>query len=127
MREGVELGELLKSFEGLSVEELHSHLRHASSLDEEELRERFRVKEIDLREEMFKLLERLNNLYTKLESLDQRFQEGSLNPRIYIDSIGERRQLLSKIRETIVTLTQLKSELRTTQQLSSLLQRLSKS
>ena len=127
IRGGAGLEELLSRFKGIDEEELRSHLGHVEALDEEELRRRYRVKEIDLREEMFKLLERLNNLYAKLESLDQRFQEGDLNPRTYIDSIGERRQLLGKIRETIITLTQLRNELYTTEQLSSLLQRLRES
>ena len=118
------LGEALLRLDDVTAEDLKKHLEHAKYVDPETLRRRYRVREIDLREEMFKLLERLDDLYTKLDEMDRRFQEGRVNPRVYIDSIGERRQLLSKIRETIVTITKLKAELRTTQQLSELLQRL---
>ena len=124
IRKGVNPRDIVKVVENLSLDELSNHVKHSGGLDKDKLREAYRIKEIDLREEMFRLLERLNQLYEKLERLDESFQEGRVNPRIYIDSIGERRQLLSKIRETIITITKLKTDLRTTQQLSELLQRL---
>jgi len=92
----------------------------------EKLYEKHRVKQIDLAEEMFKLISRLEQLYQKLEKLDEKFfNEGKkISPHAYVESVGERRQIIQQIRETLLTINELKTEIKTEKDLTELLQKL---
>ena len=94
----------------------------------ERLHEEHRIKQIDLQEELFKLLARLEELYKKLERLDQKFfvSEGKpkISPHAYIESVQERRSILAQIRDTLLTINELKTEIKTEKDLSELLQKL---
>ena len=124
--EGRRISEIWREAGELTPDELAEHVKH-KLLEGEELeriQQTYRIRKIDMQEEMLKLLERLNQLYEKLEKLDQRYQEGKLTPTAYISSIGERRQIINKIKQTLTTINKLKTEIKTEKQLSELLQRL---
>jgi hypothetical protein len=98
-------------------------------MDQEQIQklyEEHRVKQVDLAEEMFKLISRLEQLYQKLEKLDEKFfGEGKkISPHAYVESIGERRQIIQQIRETLLTINELKTEIKTEKDLTELLQKL---
>jgi len=71
---------------------------------------------------------KLEELYKNLERLDQKFfvSEGKpkISPHAYIESIQERRSILGQIRETLFTINELKTEIKTKRDLSELLQKL---
>jgi hypothetical protein len=91
-----------------------------------QLYEEHRIKQIDLADELFKLLGRLNDLYNKLEKLDEKFfaDKPKVSPHAYVKSISERRNILAQIRETLITIEELKTEIKTEKDLSELLQKL---
>jgi len=128
--EGMSYDEIREKF-GISQATLSRHFKKHMPrliLDPEELNrlyEEHRVKQVDLAEEMFKLIGRLENLFRKLENLDKLLEEGKkISWYAYVQSIGERRQILKEIRETMLTINELKSEIKTEKDLSELLQRL---
>jgi len=123
IEEMIREGRQLSNIHGITPEEITEHIRH-TNLSEEELASKYKIKKIDLQEEMFRILERLNQLYLKLEDMDRRYIEGKLSPSAYIDSIGERRQILNKMKENLLIMKSLGAEIKTTQQLSDLLKRL---
>jgi len=55
-----------------------------------------RVRQIDLQEEMFRLIDRLNGLFFKLEQFDRMFSEKEINPKIYVESISARKTSSSR-------------------------------
>ena len=116
-----------------SVASLSRHLRlHMPRLILEpeklnELYQEHRIKQIDLTDEMFKLIGRLNDLYQKLERLDEKFfgdGKPKVSPHAFVESISERRNIIAQIRETLLTIEELKSEIKTEKDLSELLQKL---
>ena len=128
--EGRSYDEIREKF-GISQATLSRHFKKHMPrlvLDPEELNrlyEEHRVKQIDLQEELLKLIGRLENLFRKLETLDRLLAEGKkVSWYAYVQSIGERRQILKEIRETMLTINELKSEIKTEKDLSELLQKL---
>ena len=129
--EGHTYKEICERF-GLDDSSLQRHFKNHMPrliLDQEQIErlyEKHRVKQIDLAEELFKLIARLEQLYQKLEKLDERFfGEGKkISPHAFVESIGERRQIIQQIRETLLTINELKSEIKTEKDLTELLQRL---
>ncbi len=133
--EGRTYKEIVEAFNNeFSIASLSRHLRlHMPRLilDPEKLNQLYqehRVKQIDLQEELFKLLGRLEELYKKLERLDEKFfvSEGKpkISPHAYIESVQERRNILTQIRETLLKMEELKQEIKTEKDLSELLQKL---
>jgi len=82
------------------------------------------VRQIDLQEEMFRLIDRLNGLFFKLEQFDRMFSEKEINPKIYVESISARKNILEQIRKTLLIIQKLKGEIKTEKDLSELLQKL---
>jgi len=127
--EGVNYEEVAKEY-GVSIASISRHLRkHMPKLVMEpevlqELYEERRVKQIDLQEELLRLVDRLNTLFTKLENFDKKFDEGKVKPHAYVESISERRNILQQIRETLLVINELKTELKTEKDISELLQKL---
>ena len=133
--EGHTYKEICERF-GLDDSSLQRHFKNHMPrliMDQEQIQklyEEHRVKQIDLAEEMFKLIGRLEQLYQKLEKIDEKFFGGGgeekrkVSPHAWIESIGERRQILQQIRETLLVIDQLKSELKTEKDLTELLQKL---
>ncbi|MEM4329526.1 MAG: hypothetical protein QXF97_06515 [Candidatus Caldarchaeum sp.] len=84
------------------------------------------AKQIDLQEELLNVVGRLNDLFQKLERFDKQFEEGKVKPHAYVESVAERRQILQQIRESLITIQELKTEIKTEKDLSELLQKLRK-
>lgn len=82
------------------------------------------MRQIDLQEEMFRLIDRLNGLFFKLEQFDRMFSEKEINPKIYVESISARKNILEQIRKTLLIIQKLKGEIKTEKDLSELLQKL---
>ncbi|MEM4498020.1 MAG: hypothetical protein QW692_04240 [Nitrososphaerota archaeon] len=95
----------------------------------EKLYQEHRVKVIDLQEELFRIISRLENLFQKLEKFDETFFSGArkISPHAYIESIAERRQILAQIKETLTAIEELKTEIKTEKDLSELLKKLKES
>ena len=128
--EGATYEEISKKF-GVSTGTISKHFRNHMPrliLDEEELKqlyEKHRVKQIDLTEELLKQIDRLEDLYQKLAKLDEKFDAGKIRSIIgYVDSIAERRNLLKEMREIMLTIQELKEEVKTEKDLSELLRKL---
>jgi hypothetical protein len=85
-----------------------------------------RVKQIDLQEELFRLVDRLNTLFAKLEKMDTLFEAGKVKAHAYVESVSERRNILQQIRETLLLIQELKGEIKTEKDISELLQKLKK-
>lgn len=121
---------------GLSIAGVQRHFKsHVPRLildpaEVEKLYQERRVRQLDLQEELLKLIARLEGLFAKLEKIDARFFDAEGKSRVsataYVQSVAERRQILQQIRETLVTIDQLKKEVVTERDISELLQKLSK-
>jgi predicted transcriptional regulator len=127
--EGMSYEEVAKEY-GLSAAGISRHLRkHMPRLvlepeKLEELYEERRVKQIDLQEEMFRLIDRLNGLFVKLEKIDMLFEGGKVKAHSYVESVSERRNILQQIRETLLVIQELRGEIKTEKDISELLRRL---
>ena len=90
-----------------------------------QLYEEHRIKQIDLTEEMFKLLGRLRELYQKLERMDVKFEEGKrVSAHVFVESVSERRNILKEMREVLMTIQELQGDIKTEKDLSELLRKL---
>ena len=84
---------------------------------------------IDLEEELLKLVDRLNILFSKLEKFDEQSLDRYRNiptPRDYIASISERRKIIEEIRQTLYIINKLKTEVKNEKDLTELLENLQK-
>ncbi|MEM3449491.1 MAG: hypothetical protein QXP38_11575 [Nitrososphaerota archaeon] len=131
--EGRPYKEIVDAFNNeFSIASLSRHLRlHMPRLILEpekinKLYEEHRIKQVDLTEELFRLLGRLNELYQKLEKIDEKYwaEKTRISTHAYVESITERRNILMQIRETLLTMEELKTEIKTEKDLSELLQKL---
>ena len=131
--EGKTYKEIVEAFNNeFSIASLSRHLRlHMPRLilDPDKLNELYRehrVKQIDLEQELLKQIARLEELYEKLEKIDQRFftDRPKVSPHAFVESVRERRNILADIRETMIAIRELESEVKTEKDLSELLQRL---
>jgi hypothetical protein len=116
----------------LSIAGIGRHLKKHMPrlvLEPEKLQELYqerRVKQIDLQEELFRLVDRLNALFAKLEKLDILFEAGKVRAHAYVESVSERRNILQQIRETLLLIQELRGEIKTEKDISELLQKLKK-
>ena len=131
--EGRTYKEIVEAFNNeFSIASLSRHLRlHMPRLilDPDKLNELYRehrVKQIDLEQELLKQIAKLEELYEKLERIDQRFftDRPKVSPHAFVESVRERRNILADIRETMIAIRELESEVKTEKDLSELLQRL---
>jgi len=129
LMEGASYDEIAKQY-GVSAAGISRHLRkHMPRLvmNPEELQQLYeerRVKQVDLQEEMFRLIDRLNTLFAKLEGLDRLFETGKVKAHAYVESVSERRNILQQIRETLLIIQELRGEIKTEKDISELLRRL---
>ena len=126
---GASFSKIREAYPEVDAETILAHVQHmlAERSDEtlEALARRHRVRELDMREELQRLIRRLEKLYAKLAKLDEMFfKEQSIRTQDYIHSIGERRQILTKIRETLEIIGKLRDEERAEKDLGELLRRL---
>lgn len=85
------------------------------------------VRYLDLQEELLKLIDRLNILFSKLEKFDEQsidILKTKPTPRDYIASISERRKIIEEIRETLHIISKVKSEVKNEKDLTEILRKL---
>lgn len=104
------------------------NLKQKQSLLDKIYRQHF-TRYIDLEEELLKLVDRLNILFSKLEKFDEQSSDRYRNkptPRDYIASISERRKIIEEIRQTLYIINKLKTEIKNEKDLTELLENLQK-
>ncbi|MEM2257808.1 MAG: hypothetical protein QXU87_04050 [Candidatus Caldarchaeum sp.] len=133
LMEGVAYKQIVDAFGGeFSIASLSRHLRlHMPRLVLEpeklnQLYQEHRIKQIDLTDELFKLIGKLDELYRKLERIDEKFfaEKPKVSPHAFVESVTERRNLLAQMRETLMLIEEMKGEIKTEKDLSELLQKL---
>ncbi|GEM_PF-3229047 len=85
------------------------------------------VRYLDLQEELLKLIDRLNILFSKLEKFDEQsidVLKTKPTPRDYIASISERRKLIREIKETLQVIVKVKNEIKNEKDLTEILRNL---
>ncbi|GBC68377.1 hypothetical protein HRbin01_00058 [archaeon HR01] len=111
----------IQRFPEIRRRDLVSHIRRHPTLNQEMEGGR------DIRREMWMLVERLKELYAKLELFDSEYLSGGreITARDYINSVGERLDIISKIRDLLLSIAKSSEPQEEVKDLTELLRSLS--